>query len=94
MAESVSQKANVFWENIGSYQVQRAVKAAARNAGLAKRVTSHTFRHSFATHPLTDSYDIQGRSHDHDLHARFEPWRARRSQPRRHSDASSQGAIG
>ena len=38
--------------------VQRAVKAAVREAGFTKRVTSHTFRHSFATHLLTTGYDI------------------------------------
>ena len=39
--------------------VQRAVHDAVRTAGLAKRVTCHTFRHSFATHLLQAGYDIR-----------------------------------
>jgi site-specific recombinase XerD len=39
--------------------LQRAVKEAARRAGTVKRVTCHTFRHSFATQLLEDDHDIR-----------------------------------
>jgi integron integrase len=39
--------------------LQKALKQAARQAGIQKKVGCHTFRHSFATHLLQNGYDIR-----------------------------------
>lgn len=45
--------------HFGEQQVQRILKRAVKTAGINKRVTCHTFRHSFATELLRQGADLR-----------------------------------
>lgn len=45
--------------HVAPESLQRAVKAAVKQANISKNGSCHTFRHSFATHILEDGYDIR-----------------------------------
>jgi site-specific recombinase XerD len=46
-------------ESLSPRQLNRAVHAAAKAAGIDKRVSMHTLRHCFATHLLEQKVDIR-----------------------------------
>jgi integron integrase len=48
-----------FRHHLHETAMQRAVRAATQQTGIQKRVTCHSFRHSFATHRLEDGADIR-----------------------------------
>jgi integron integrase len=45
--------------HVSEKNLQNAVKLAIQQARISKAASCHTFRHSFATHPLESGYDIR-----------------------------------
>ena len=49
----------LFSASLHEAELQKALRHAVRMARIPKRVTCHTFRHSFASHLLRANYDIR-----------------------------------
>jgi integron integrase len=57
--DSGGEEGEISRHHLDPSSLQRAIKQAVSKAAIAKHVTAHTFRHSFATHLLQNGYDIR-----------------------------------